>query len=164
MFIPAENAKFKVYLSLGSNIDPIYNIPKAINYLKTLVTINVISKFWETAPVGNDGKCFINAALLIYTNDSLDYLKQKLIRKIEADLGRIRTENKYAPRPIDIDIVIVNNQIIDRDIWEYAHLAVPLSEIIPDFRHPVTHKTLHEIAGKLVKTTEIRMSTKIIIG
>ncbi|HEY61269.1 MAG TPA: 2-amino-4-hydroxy-6-hydroxymethyldihydropteridine diphosphokinase [Anaerolineae bacterium] len=109
MFIPAENVRFKVYLSLGSNIDPIYNIPKAINYLKTLVSINVISNFWETAPVGNDGKCFINAALLIYTNYSLDYFKQKIIRKIEADLGRIRTENKYDPRPIDIDIIIVNN-------------------------------------------------------
>ena len=164
MFIAAENAKFKVYLFLGSNIDPIYNIPKAINYLKTLVSINIISNFWETAPVGNNGECFINAALLIYTNHSLDCLKHKLFRKIEADLGRVRTHNKYAPRPIDIDIAIANNQVIDRNIWEYAHLAVPLSEIIPDFRNPAIHKTLREIAGKLMETTEIHKSTKIILG
>ena len=123
--------KIQVILILGSNISPEKNIRKAIDALGKNFEIIKISGFYETPPFGMHGDMFINAAILIATDLSIEELKWKYLRPIEANLGRKRIRNKYSPRTIDIDIVAYQGNIIDEDIFLHPHLAVPIADISP---------------------------------
>lgn len=138
-----------VYLGLGSNISPEKNIPKAIKLLKEAVQVTAVSKVWETLAVGTEGPNFLNAAIAIQTELSPEQLKKGVARKIEDQLGRVRTEDKNAPRPIDLDILIYDHKLFDPQIWTQVHLAVPLAELIPSYIHPETGETLVQTAQQL---------------
>ena len=148
--------KNKVYLVLGSNISPNTNIQKALLLLHEELEICSQSSAWETFPVGVKGNNFVNLAVEIRTIHNLPTLKKQFIRTFEKKLGRIRTGNKFAPRPIDIDISIFNHRVIDQDIWNLAYLAVPLAEILPSFVNPTTGETIKEAAERLAKTTQLK--------
>jgi 2-amino-4-hydroxy-6-hydroxymethyldihydropteridine diphosphokinase len=156
------------FLSLGSNIQPEENLPKAIEKLAESSRLVAVSPVWETLPLGTTGDQpnFLNAATLVETDQSPESFKAEVIRRIEDDLGRVRTTDKFAPRPIDIDIMFFNNQVLDVDnrhipdpeVLERPFVAIPLAEIAPDYRHPETGQTLRDIArGFTVTETEMRL-------
>lgn len=143
------------YLSLGSNIDPEHNLPRAVAELTRFGQIKAVSSVWQTAAVGFTGQAdFLNAAVLLETPLSAEALRQEAIAQIETDLGRVRTANKNGPRPIDIDIMLFNHDILtlgkrripDPELLERSFVAIPLAEIAPDYVHPEVHLTLKEIA------------------
>lgn len=136
----------KVYLNLGSNIEPEKNIPQAVNLLREVVDVQSVSLIWETKSVGYDGANFLNMCLLIYTLLHADELKEKILRPIENELRRVRTENKNYPRTIDIDIVLFNETPHNLETWNHAFVIVPLAELIPNFVHPFEKKMLSEVA------------------
>ena len=151
----------RVFLSLGSNIDPERNMPRAVRRLAKRCHLLAVSPVYETDPVGvQRGPRFLNAAALIETELDPRLLKDQVLLVIEDDLGRRRTQNKNAPRTIDIDIALYNDQILqvgprhvpDPDILEHAHIAVPLADLAPDMRHPETGQTLLEISRSLSAT------------
>jgi len=84
-----------------------------------------------------------------------------ILRQIEAELGRVRTADKFAPRPIDLDLVCYGQAILtaeeagseipDPDILSCVHVAVPLAEIVPNWVHPQTGQLIREIAGKMTR-------------
>ena len=152
----------RVYLGVGSNIHPQENLPKAINLLRKEVIIDKISSVYQTQAVGSKGPDFLNAAVLIRTKLTCEQLKKTVIRDIEDTLGRIRTEDKNAPRTIDIDILIEDDELYDEDIWEQSHLAIPLAELYPDYMHPITKEPLYQVAKYLSKTNPIKKQTNII--
>ena len=156
----AGNPDHRVYLGVGSNIQPQENLPRAINLIRKKLTIEEISSVYQTQAVGSLGPDFLNAVVLVRTTLSCEQLKKTIIREIEDTLGRIRTSDKNAPRTIDIDILIKDDEVYDEDIWELAHLAVPLAELYPDYMHPITNKPLSHIAedlnsSKPIKKTDI---------
>jgi 2-amino-4-hydroxy-6-hydroxymethyldihydropteridine diphosphokinase len=122
------------------------------------------STVWETAPVGTSGPSFLNAVVLLQANYPAVLLKSMVLRRIEFEMGRIRTFNKYAPRPIDLDILIADGNIIDPGLWSRAHLAVPLAELIPDLSHPESGRKLEEIANELCMPEVIRSRPDIHLG
>ncbi|MBX3037025.1 MAG: 2-amino-4-hydroxy-6-hydroxymethyldihydropteridine diphosphokinase [Anaerolineales bacterium] len=136
----------KVYLNLGSNIEPEKNIPQAVKLLQEVAKVESVSSVWETKSVGYDGANFLNACVLIVTNLQPDELKNKILRPIEDKVGRIRNENRYAPRTIDIDIILFNETPHNLETWNHAFVIVPLAELIPNFTHPVEKKMLSEVA------------------
>jgi 2-amino-4-hydroxy-6-hydroxymethyldihydropteridine diphosphokinase len=137
-----------VYLTLGSNIDPEHNLPRAVQILGETHSVLKASSVWETPPVGTTGANFLNAAVLIETQHDAERLKSGILRPIEVRLGRVRTADKNAPRPIDIDIAIFGEQIIDQELWTLPHLAVPLAEIAAGLRQPASQVTLQFIANQ----------------
>ncbi len=143
------NKPDQVYLSLGSNIVPETNLPKAIELLRKAGKIESVSSVWETRSVGFDGPNFLNVCVLFLTDSPSSELKEKIIRPIEAALGRIRYANKNAPRTIDIDIVLFNESPLNTDFWEYAFVVVPLAELVPDFEHPIRHEKLSRVAEQV---------------
>jgi 2-amino-4-hydroxy-6-hydroxymethyldihydropteridine diphosphokinase len=145
-----------VYLGVGSNIQPQENLPRAINLISKEVTIDKISSVYQTQAVGSHGPDFLNAVVLVRTTLSCEQLKNTVIREIEDTLGRIRTSDKNAPRTIDIDILIIDDEMYDEDIWELAHLAIPLAELYPDYTHPTTNKPLSHIAEHLSSSKSIK--------
>jgi 2-amino-4-hydroxy-6-hydroxymethyldihydropteridine diphosphokinase len=139
------------YIGIGSNIQPEANLPRALDLLCQEVRIERLSMVWETPPLGLKGQNFLNAVVCIRTQLSVTLLKSLLLRPIEIKLGRVRTANKYAPRTIDLDILVYECRLVDPAVWEQAFLAVPLAELIPDYTHPDTGEPLKQAAGRLAQ-------------
>lgn len=152
------------YLGLGSNITPAANLPRAIELLHQYVVVETVSTVWESPSVGEPGPDFLNLVVRVKTALQPDDLKDRVIHPIEAWLGRVRTEDKNAPRPIDIDILVVNQRAYTDDVWIYAHLALPLAELIPDLTHPETGESIASVAGRLAHSTTIRPRPDILKG
>ena len=149
------NTYHQVCILLGSNILPEVNIPEAIVQLSQRLILTRISSAWETEAVGSPGPNFLNAAILAYTQRHPSRLKAELLRPVETELGRVRTSDKNAPRTIDLDVVVFDGHTIDRNLWRYAHAAVPVAELLPEIEHPGQNILLREAARKLAETTFI---------
>lgn len=130
------------YLSLGSNIDPQKHIPAAIQLLRENFQVFGVSSIYETDPVGPAGNLkFWNLAVAIQSEDA-EILRSKL-RVIEARLGRVRENNKFVPRTIDIDI------LPQPDYQRLAFIIVPLAEIAPHEMDTETNLSFRELAEKV---------------
>jgi 2-amino-4-hydroxy-6-hydroxymethyldihydropteridine diphosphokinase len=151
-------------LGLGSNIEPEKNLPLSIGLLRQFVSINAFSTVWETISVGGAGPNFLNAVIRIQSGLSPDELKNQVLRPVEAQLGRVRTSDKYAPRTIDLDILVVNRTVCKDDVWRYAYLAVPLAEFLPNLTQPSSGKTLADIADQLRRKTRIHPRPDVLPG
>jgi 2-amino-4-hydroxy-6-hydroxymethyldihydropteridine diphosphokinase len=162
----------RVFLSLGSNIEPETNLPAAVRELERYGTVAKVSQVWQTAPVGYAEQAdFLNAAVLLETSLSAEELRRDVIPDIEAKLHRVRDpHNKNAPRTIDIDIALYGREVLevdgrripDPDVLSRAFVAVPLAELDADFIHPVTGTTLGQIAASLEEAArEITLRTDV---
>jgi 2-amino-4-hydroxy-6-hydroxymethyldihydropteridine diphosphokinase len=160
-WIPQEHI---IYLSLGSNIRPEANIPRSVIMLNKFGKVIASSTVWETTPVGTAGPRFLNAVVLLQAIYPPALLKSLALRRIEIEMGRVRTFNKYAPRPIDIDILIADGLIIEPGLWSRAHLAVPLAELLPELSHPESGLKLAQIAHDLQRPEAIRPCPEVKIS
>jgi 2-amino-4-hydroxy-6-hydroxymethyldihydropteridine diphosphokinase len=80
---------------------------------------------------------------------------------LEAQLGRVRTEHKYSPRTIDIDILIYGEEILDPEIWSQPHLTVPLAELLPELKHPSSGEKIQVFADKFLANSAISQKAGI---
>ena len=153
----------QAYLSLGTNIDPEDNLVQAVVRMAEYGRIAAASAVWQTKPAGlADQPDFLNAAVLLETTLTAQALREGPIAQIEEALGRVRTENKNAPRTIDIDIMLFNHDVLtvgqrripDREVLERPFVAIPLAEIAQDYIHPETGQTLKEIAAQFDPAAE----------
>lgn len=151
---PSKRRSHYACLGIGSNIQPERNLKLSIHRLREIAVVKKVSSVYETESYGAAGPNFLNAAVLIITNHPVSLLKSFLYR-IEVLEGRIRTEDKNAPRIIDLDILLFDDRVIDPDIWSRAFAAVPLSEIYPDFIDPISNKSLKEVSSILSKNSWI---------
>lgn len=154
----------KVYLNIGSNIEPEKNILQAIKLLKENGKVESISSVWESESVGYAGANFLNLCVLFLTDLQPDELKETVIRPIENELGRVRDENKNAPRSIDIDIVLFNETLYHVNTWKYAFVIVPLAELIPDFVHPFEKKSLIKVSDDIQNQVWIEKREDVIVS
>lgn len=161
---PSARAYRQVYIGLGSNIDPVKNLDGALEMLARHVIIDEVSQTWETPAVGSHGPNFLNSAARIRTQLPPELLKSLVLRRIERELGRVRTANKNAPRTIDLDVLVYEGQVLDPKIWVYAFLAVPLAELLPGLQNPDTGETLEQAANRLAGGTYMKVRTDIASG
>lgn len=146
-----KTAMHRAYLLLGSNIRPLENMRAAYRLLGAAGEITACSRLWETIAVGSNGPNFLNATLCFQTPLSMDELKDTIIHPIENQLGRVRSADKNAPRTMDIDIILYDEQIVDENLWKRLHIAAPLAELTPDLQNPVTCQKLDEVAAALLR-------------
>jgi 2-amino-4-hydroxy-6-hydroxymethyldihydropteridine diphosphokinase len=143
--------KNAVYLSLGSNIgDRRGNLRDAIRRLGTYGIVRAVSGFYETEPVEVEGEqpWFLNCAVLLETALSPEALLARTL-ELEQAMGR-RRSGKRSAREIDIDILYFDDTVLSTPDLKIPHPGVahrkfvlqPLAEIAPDFRDPVTQRSV----------------------
>ncbi len=137
----------RVFIGVGSNIAPESNIKAAIRLLAEKARLVDISTFYRTPAEGRpEQPDYLNGVLEIETNLAPEDLKKDVLRRIECELGRRRGADKYAARPIDLDILIYGTleaqskdlSLPSEDIKTRSFVAIPLAEIAPDLIVPGT--------------------------
>jgi len=154
-----QTKEHQVIIGLGSNISPAENLKSALYLLGQYAPIEAISDVWQTRAVGSKGPDFLNAAVRISSPLSYDELRNQILRPIENLLGRVRTKDPNSPRTIDLDILIVDGELIDQDLWKYAHACVPVAQLLPDFLNPMTGESIQIIADRLIESGSIKHSS-----
>ncbi|CAL1329029.1 2-amino-4-hydroxy-6-hydroxymethyldihydropteridine diphosphokinase [Candidatus Providencia siddallii] len=136
-----------IYISIGSNLgDPLKQTLQAITALNLLPSSSIIktSSIYKTKPLGKIKQSdFLNMVILLESNLEPEILLD-YIQKIEFNLGRIRKNDKWAPRTIDIDIMLLDNKIINTNRLTIPHYGLktrefmlyPLNEINPTIKFP----------------------------
>jgi 2-amino-4-hydroxy-6-hydroxymethyldihydropteridine diphosphokinase len=156
-----------VLIALGSNIEPEENLRRAIALLNRGCAVEAVSPVYAGEAVGRpEAPMFLNAAVRIRTDLTPLDLKFEVLRPVEEKLGRRRSADRYAPRTIDLDIAFFGTLVIDDpvhgllipdpEISVHAHLALPLADLEPDFRHPLSGEKLAELAAAFADSDAIR--------
>jgi 2-amino-4-hydroxy-6-hydroxymethyldihydropteridine diphosphokinase len=146
------------YLGLGSNLgDRESNLREALERLEAAgIRVTHRSSIYETEPRDlRDQPWFLNAVVEVET-DLFPLQLLARIQNIEREMGRRRVTPK-GPRNIDIDILFYGRSVIATADFQVPHPRIgerrfvlePLSEIAPEFRHPVTGKTAREMLAAL---------------
>ena len=112
--------------------------------------------------MGSSGPEFLNAVVLFLSPLNTRELRMQVLQKIEKQLGRVRTFDKNAPRPIDIDVLICDDDVLDDSFWVTAHLAIPLAEINPQYKHSSTGESIQSAAQRLSADTKITFDGALI--
>jgi len=124
----------RAVIGIGSNIKPHKNIEAARKRIANQCNIVGESKIIKTKPIGFlNQPDFLNGVILIETLFDREEVKF-FLRGIEDQLHRIRTENKYGPRTIDLDILVWNETVVDEDVYERQFLKQAIREVLPEFK------------------------------
>ncbi|HNP37733.1 MAG TPA: 2-amino-4-hydroxy-6-hydroxymethyldihydropteridine diphosphokinase [Woeseiaceae bacterium] len=141
----------KVYLGLGSNISAEENLALGIRELRWRFGSLNLSPVYRNAALGFAGDDFLNMVVGLETSDPPEELLAQ-IELIHALAGRNRGSGRYTSRPLDIDLLLYGDQVLDlprchvprSDVLEYSFVLRPLAEIAPALVHPETGKTMLE--------------------
>lgn len=148
----------RAFVSVGSNIEPEANTEQAIRLLDREARVISISTVYLTEPEGSPGQPpYYNCVVEIETDLSPAELKHRVLRGIEAKRGRIRSEDKYAARTIDLDLILYDELVVasgdltlpDPDILRRPFLAIPLRELTPGMKLPHFGLRIDDVAANL---------------
>jgi 2-amino-4-hydroxy-6-hydroxymethyldihydropteridine diphosphokinase len=142
----------RVYLSLGSNLEPHRYLPAAIAELRARFGELSVSPAYRSKSVGFDGADFVNLAVGLDTDLPPEALNDWL-HALEDRHGRRRDVPRYADRTLDVDIVFYDALVLDgpghlqvpRKELRHAFVLRPIADIAPALRHPVSGLSMAEL-------------------
>jgi 2-amino-4-hydroxy-6-hydroxymethyldihydropteridine diphosphokinase len=145
---------------LGSNIEPRKRLTQAARLLTAEFPGIRFSACFQNVAVGFDGADFINAAAGFDSELTLPALVA-VLHHIEEQCGRKRDDAKWAPRAMDLDILLYGELISDSavarvpraDLLRRAYMLGPMAELVPQLRHPEARRTLAELWSELAPRT-----------
>ena len=132
----------RVYVSVGSNIEPADNIRSAMAMFKKRYPEFTLSSVYESQAVGFEGDNFYNFVIGFDTEDDVHKVAA-VLREIEDTHARDRSGPRFSARTIDFDLLTYGDLIaeemnIPRDeIAKNAFVLLPLAEIAPETHHPI---------------------------
>lgn len=141
------------YLSLGSNLgEREQTLRAAVDRLQSNdFKVRRISSVYETAPQDVLNQPWFLNLVVEGESELLPLQLLHYVLSVEREMGRKRTIAK-GPRTIDIDILLHGSAVVNTEKLQIPHprmterrfVLEPLAELIPDFRHPVTHRRIRE--------------------
>lgn len=144
----------RVYVGIGSNIDPGRNVRQGIRALQERFGNLIISPVYESEPVGFTGDNFYNLVAGFDSHETCEEVAAALY-EIEAGFGRSRSDARLTPRTLDLDLLLYDDRVIEaggvrlprRDILDYAFVLKPLADVAGDRLHPVTGRSYRDLWG-----------------
>ena len=151
----------RVYLSLGSNLEPHRYLRAALLELRERFGEFLVSPAYRSASVGFDGVAFVNLAVGLDTELSPAALNDWL-HALEDRHGRRRDVPRYSDRTLDIDIVFYGALVLDgpghlqipRKELQHAFVLKPIADIAPDFQHPISGQSMAQLWAAFPATDE----------
>lgn len=140
----------RVFVGVGSNMEPEYHIPAALAAVVKQFGQTTASPAYRSRPVGFEGEDFINL-VIAFDSDLGPAALVDALHGIETACGRERGSKRFAPRIIDLDLLLVDDVVtrsgdgppLPRDeIMHYAFVLRPLAELAPERNHPVEGDSL----------------------
>jgi len=125
----SQGAPADVLVGLGSNIEPEVNLEHAARVLREQFGEVRFSAVYRSAAVGMEGDDFLNACCRFRTDLPLAELKQ-LLKRIEDAHDRDRSQGSWKPRTLDLDVLIYHGEVVDDELYRYAHAYVPAAELV----------------------------------
>ncbi len=135
------------YIGLGSNLsEPIKQVQSAVSEIEKIPQSQIakVSSLYLSKPMGpQDQDDFINAVVAIETSLSAVELLDAL-QAIENKAGRVRKENRWGARILDLDIILFGNEVLNTERLTIPHygmcerefVLLPLAEIVPELSLP----------------------------
>ena len=141
-----------VYVAAGSNVEPIANLRRALDALDRAFAPLRVSRAYRNAAVGFEGDDFVNLVLGFRTDLSVCAVLERL-HEAEAACGRERAAPKWAPRSMDLDILLYGTVACDEpgltlprpDLLRRPYMLGPLAELAPDLVHPTARVPLRDL-------------------
>lgn len=143
----------RVYISIGSNIEPLHHIRTGLTVLQHQFGPLILSSVYESQAVGFEGNNFYNLVAGFDTMLTI-YQVVDMLRYVEQQNGRQRHGKRFSARTLDLDLLLYDDLILTADnlevprheITQYAFVLLPLAEIAPTVRHPITGQHYTDIA------------------
>jgi len=142
----------QVLVAAGSNVEPLANLRRALDLLAAHYPGLLASAAYRNRAVGFEGEDFVNLVIGFDTGEDVRAVMEQL-HAAEAACGRERQAPKWAPRSMDLDVLLYGDRICDEpglvlprpDLVRRAYMLGPAAEIAPDIRHPTLGVTLAEL-------------------
>jgi 2-amino-4-hydroxy-6-hydroxymethyldihydropteridine diphosphokinase len=148
-----------VYIGIGSNVDATHNVRRALAAMRAAFGQIEQSPVYQSAAVGFDGDDFLNLVVMFETNLDVVTVVSEL-RAIEDALGRDRTQPRFSKRPIDLDILLYNDLVMNEsgiqiprdEILESSFVLKPLYDIAPELQHPLQKQSYGDLWRAMAPT------------
>jgi len=142
----------EVFVAAGSNVEPVVNLRRALVMLRAAYPGLRASSAWRNAAVGFEGDDFVNLVVGFETDEPFPAVIARL-HGIEAACGRARDAPRWAPRSMDLDVLLYGDRVSDEpgltlprpDLVRRAYMLGPTAELAPELLHPTLGLTMREL-------------------
>ncbi len=151
----------RIYISIGSNIEPARHVRLAVAALHEYYGELTISSVYESAAVGFEGDNFYNLVVGLDTQQNVKEVN-RLLHEIEDRYGRERSGPRFSARTIDLDLLLYDDLVMQdgklvlprEEILQNAFVLWPLAEIAPDIIHPVEQISIAALWDRFDKSKQ----------
>jgi len=151
----------RVYISIGSNIEPARHVRLAVAALHEYYGELAISSVYESVAVGFDGDNFYNLVVGLDTDQDVNTVNRTL-HEIEDRYGRDRSGPRFSARAIDLDLLMYDELVLQQDklvlpreeILQNAFVLWPLAEIAPELCHPLERENMASLWDRFDKSKQ----------
>ena len=149
-----------VYVAAGSNVEPERHLARAVAELVREFPGARSSPWYRNRAVGFDGADFINLVVGFTTALPVHAVLERL-HAIEAQCGRARDAPRWAPRTMDLDVLLYGELVCEEpglklprpDLLKRAYMLGPLAALAPEVMHPTAHLTIAELWRRFDRST-----------
>ena len=142
----------QVLVAAGSNVEPLVNLRRVLDLLAAHYPGLRASAAYRNRAGGFEGEDFVNLVIGFDTAEDVRAVMEQL-HAAEAACGRERQAAKWAPRSMDLDVLLYGDRICDEpglvlprpDLVRRAYMLGPAAEVAPDTQHPTLGVTLAEL-------------------
>lgn len=161
----------RVFVGIGSNIERETNIRAAVAALRRRFGTLELSRVYRNRPIGFEGEDFYNLVAAFDTDEPPEAVTA-ILHGIEQQHGRARGPSRYAPRSLDLDLLLYGELVRDdealrlprREIEEYACVLRPLAELAPALRHPRSGETFAQMWARFPQGDQPLTPVEIDLG